>query len=347
MQTIRWRAGAVELIDQRRLPARLIRRRCRTVEQVARAIETMQVRGAPAIGIAAAYGVVLAVRDGGAGDRADLQRRLTTAVARLRRTRPTAVSLAWALERMRRVVREHSTATPAEWRRRLLAEARAIHEQDRRLCVAIGRAGAALLRSGDVVLTHCNTGSLATGGLGTAQAVFVTARHQGKRIQVIACEARPVWQGARLTTWELARYGVPVTLICDTAAASVMARGHIAAVIVGADRIAANGDTANKIGTYGLAVLARAHGIPFYVAAPSSTVDLAAPTGRRIPIEGRSAAEVVRPYGLAIAPAGTRAFNPAFDVTPHELIDGIITERGVLRAPYVKSLRVVGHGRRP
>ena len=339
VQAVRWAGGAVALIDQRRLPSRLVIRRCRRVEEVAEAIETLQVRGAPAIGVAAAYGVLLGVSRGAPADRAAFRRRLETVVARLARTRPTAVNLMWALDRMAGVVRAHPAETVRQWRRRLSAEARAIHEEDRRRCAAIGAAGAALVRRGDTVMTHCNTGGLATGGLGTAFAVLATAHAQGKRIRVIACEARPVWQGARLTMWELQRYGIPATLICDSAAASMMARYRIAAVFVGADRIAANGDTANKIGTYGLAVLARAHGVPFYVAAPSSTVDLATADGAAIPIEERSPAEVTTPYGVPIAPRGARAANPAFDVTPHALIDGIITERGVLRPPYTRSLK--------
>ncbi len=339
VQAVRWTGRALALIDQRCLPSRLVVRRCRRLEEVAEAIETLQVRGAPAIGIAAAYGVVLGISNGAGADRATFRRRLAAAAARLRRTRPTAVNLAWALDRMARVVHTHPDDSVRRWRQRLVAEARAIHAEDRRLCAAIGAAGAALLKPGDTVMTHCNTGGLATGGLGTAFAVLATAHAQGKRIHVIACEARPVWQGARLTMWELQRYGIPATLICDTAAASTMARDRIAAVIVGADRIAANGDTANKIGTYGLAVLARAHGIPFYVAAPSSTVDLATANGAAIPIEERSPAEVTTPYGLPIAPRGVRAANPAFDVTPHALIDSIITERGVLRPPYTRALR--------
>jgi len=341
VHAVRWRGQAVEIIDQRRLPGRLARRRCRRLEDVAEAIETLQVRGAPAIGVTAAFGVYLGVCRVAASDRAGFLRRLEQGVARLRRTRPTAVNLGWALDRMRRVVRGHPADTVPAWQRRLLDEARAIEAEDQQRCAAIGHAGAALLRSGDTVMTHCNTGSLATAGLGTAQAIFVTAHVQGKRIHVIACEARPVWQGARLTMWELQRYGVPATLICDTAAASTMVRRRIAAVIVGADRIAVNGDTANKIGTYALAILARAHGIPFYVAAPSSTVDLATPSGRRIPIEERSSSEVTAPCALQIAPRGVRVANPAFDVTPHPLIDGIITERGVLRPPYRRSLRAL------
>ncbi|MBI4226932.1 MAG: S-methyl-5-thioribose-1-phosphate isomerase [Candidatus Omnitrophica bacterium] len=342
MWAVRWRGGVLEVVDQRRLPARRVIRRCRRVEEVAEAIETLQVRGAPAIGIAAAYGVVLGVRPE-LGRRMHghvaFRRQLDAAIARLGRTRPTAVNLRWALDRMRRVVTAHPGGGVRRWRQRLLAEARAIHAEDRRRCAAIGAAGAALLTSGDTVMTHCNTGGLATGGLGTAFAVFATAHAQRKHIHVIACEARPVWQGARLTMWELQQYGIPATLICDTAAASLMARRPIAAVIVGADRIAANGDTANKIGTYGLALLARAHRIPFYVAAPTSTIDLATPSGAAIPIEERPPAEVTRPYGLPIAPRSAHALNPAFDVTPRALISGIITEHGVLKPPYAEKLR--------
>ena len=339
VQAIRWTRGGLTVLDQRRLPSRVIWRRCRSLDEVADAIVTLQVRGAPAIGIAAAYGLYLGVRGSSTERHEIFHRQLMVAAARLYRTRPTAVNLGWALRRMSQVVARHPADSVADWKRRLLAEAQAIHDEDRRLCAAIGRAGAALLRSGDTVMTHCNTGGLATGGVGTAFGVLVTAHAQRKRIHVIACEARPVWQGARLTMWELQRYGVPATLICDTAAASTMARYPIAAVIVGADRIAANGDTANKIGTYGLAILARAHKIPFYVAAPSSTFDGAAASGRDIPIEERAAREVTTPFGLAVAPRGSRALNPAFDVTPHQLISGIITEHGVLRPPYTRSLR--------
>lgn len=335
---VRWRQDALEIIDQRRLPQRLVRHRLRRLEEVAEAIESLAVRGAPLIGIAAAYGLYLGVREIADDDERGFRRRLRQGIARLTRTRPTAVNLAWALGRMEQAIQAHPEEGVRGWRRRLFAQARAIEGEDRQLCARIGRAGAALLSSGDTVMTHCNTGSLATGGIGTALGIFVTAHAQGKRIHVVACEARPVWQGARLTMWELRRYRVPATLICDTAAASTMARGKIAAVIVGADRIAANGDTANKIGTYGLSILARAHGIPFYVAAPSSTVDLSTPAGREIPIEERAPSEVAIPYGLVVAPRGVRVANPAFDVTPHELIDGIITERGVLRPPYLKNL---------
>lgn len=359
VHAVRWSGSALHLIDQRQLPGRLAVRRCRRVEDVAEAIETLQVRGAPAIGIAAAYGVVLGMRHAAAPRRVAFRRKLETVVARLRRTRPTAVNLAWALERVANVVRTHPQETVRQWQHRLLAEARAIHEEDRRLCAAIGAAGAALVKRGDTIMTHCNTGSLATGGVGTAFGVLATAHAQGKGIHVIACEARPVWQGARLTMWELQRYGVPSTLICDTAAASTMNRGfarpkshhgpvgrqRIAAVIVGADRIAANGDTANKIGTYGLAILAKNHGIPFYVAAPTSTLDLATPSGAQIPIEERPAAEVTTPLGLGVAPRGIRAMNPAFDVTPAALISGIITEHGILRPPYTKSLKRVPRAR--
>ena len=346
IHAVRWTGGALDLIDQRRLPGRLVTRRCRRVEDVAEAIETLQVRGAPAIGIAAAYGVVLGLRHSSSLSRVAFRRKLETIVARLRRTRPTAVNLAWALERVANVVLTSPQETVTQWQRRLLAEARAIHEEDRRLCAAIGAAGAALVKRGDTIMTHCNTGSLATGGLGTAFAVLATAHAQGKGIQVFACEARPVWQGARLTMWELQRYGVPATLICDSAAAGTMRRYPIAAVIVGADRIAANGDTANKIGTYGLAILARAHGIPFYVAAPSSTLDLSTPSGETIPIEERPPAEVTTPLGLEVAPRGARAMNPAFDVTPHALITGIITEQGILRPPYRPALRRAHRARR-
>jgi len=322
--------GWVELIDQRRLPAETIWLQCRDVECLFQAIRTLQVRGAPAIGVAAAMGLVLAVRD--ASDDKDLFfKNLQEARDYLASARPTAVNLFWALDRMAKRA-EQLRGQPVEAiKQALWDEALAIQREDAEMCRAIGRHGAELLPSGATVLTHCNAGSLATAEYGTALAAIYTAVQQGKQIQVFADETRPLLQGARLTAWELQQAGVPVTVICDSAAGWLMQQGKIDLVIVGADRIAANGDTANKIGTYSLAVLAGRHGVPFYVAAPSSTFDLSIPDGSRIPIETRASEEISRPFGCQIAPQGVPCYNPAFDVTPAELITAIITERGVIR----------------
>ena len=333
--SVRWRgdaAGTLEILDQTLLPTRLEWISCRDVDTVVEAIKSLRVRGAPAIGIAGAYGLVIAageaVREGlvPAAARAHVLARgemLATA-------RPTAVNLRWAVERALATLARLPESTDApSLAETLLAEARAIHDEDRRLCAAIGRHGAALLPDGGV-LTHCNTGALATGGDGTALAAITTAWDEGRRLEVFADETRPLFQGARLTAWELVQRGIPVTVLVDGAAGHLLKTGRIAACIVGADRITARGDAANKIGTYALAVLAREHGVPFYVAAPSSTFDLSIESGDDIPIEERAAAEVLSPLGVAAAPAGARAYNPAFDVTPARLITAIVTERGVI-----------------
>jgi methylthioribose-1-phosphate isomerase len=305
-------------------------RDCRTVEEVWEAIRSLRVRGAPAIGVAAAMGVVLGVQKHPGPE--TYGQRLREVTAYLRTSRPTAVNLFWALDRMERCFESECRGlAPMEWTGRLLQEARAIEEEDRATCRAIGLAGAGLIGEGQGVLTHCNAGGLATAGSGTALAVLYSAAEQGRRFRVFADETRPLLQGSRLTAWELHRAGVEVTLICDSMAAQVMKEGKVQLVIVGADRIAANGDTANKIGTYGVALLARAHGIPFYVAAPSSTFDLSLPSGDLIPIEQRDAREVTHGLGKQTAPEGVGVYNPAFDVTPHPLITGIITEKGIIR----------------
>jgi len=329
-----WTGEAVRLIDQTVLPARLEFRDCGTIDDLARAIVTLTVRGAPAIGIAAAYGLVLSChlgrREGERGEAlvARLERDRRTLAA----TRPTAVNLFWALDRMARLM--DADREPSDLEAALLAEARAIHDQDVAMSRAMGEAGQGLLPDPATVLTHCNAGALATGGFGTALAVVYAAHQAGKRISVYADETRPLLQGARLTAWELQNQGIPVTVLPDAAAATLLRDGRVDAVITGADRIAANGDAANKIGTYPLAVLARRHGVPFYVAAPSSTIDPAMPDGGGIEIEQRDPREV-HGYGeCRFTPEGVQAFNPAFDVTPAELITAIITESGVSGPPY-------------
>ena len=322
--------GNLRILDQTRLPREVVFRECRDERAVWEAIKTLQVRGAPAIGIAAAYGVCLGMKLAPNDERGFFQR-LEEVTSYLASSRPTAVNLFWALDRMRRRADTLRGQPPEVIRKALLKEARAIHEEDRALCHAIGRWGESLIEDGSGVLTHCNAGGLATAEYGTALAVIYEAVAKGKRIHVYADETRPLLQGARLTAWELKAHGVPVTLICDNMAAEVMKEGKVQAVIVGADRIAANGDTANKIGTYGLAVLARYHRIPFYVAAPSSTFDLQLSHGGLIPIEQRDPQEVTCPFGIPIAPEGVDVYNPAFDVTPAELVTAIICEKGVIR----------------
>ncbi len=329
VETLAWRDGLV-IIDQRRLPTAEVTLRLDTVEAVAEAIETLAVRGAPAIGVAAAYGVVVAARE-----QTDIGF-VREAIARLRRTRPTAVNLFHALARMAAALGDaFDSSDPAA---RLLDLARTIHDEDNRVCRALSLHGADLLNDGDTVLTHCNAGALATGGFGTALGVIYAAREQGKRIAVYADETRPLFQGARLSAWELHASDVPVTLICDNMAAAVMAQGRISHVIVGADRIAANGDTANKIGTYGVAVNARYHGIPFTVAAPLTSFDFTLAGGADIPIEERRPEEITEPFGTRIAPAGISIYNPAFDVTPASLITYIVSERGVASQPLETAL---------
>ena len=342
--TIEWiEAGNLRLLDQTRLPREIRYLDCCTAEDVWQAIRQLSVRGAPAIGVAAAYGVCLGVAEGKSVD--EVCDYLAT-------SRPTAVNLFWALERMRRVGLGFGDGASREARRTLLDEARAIHDEDRLLCAAIGRHGADLfadLPEGAGILTHCNAGALATGGEGTALAVIFELARRGKRPHVWVDETRPLLQGARLTMWELMQQGIDATLICDSAAAQVMREGRIAAVITGADRIAANGDAANKIGTYGVATLARTHGIPFYIAAPATTFDLSIASGAEIPIEQRPAEEITHAFGRQTAPDGAQVYNPAFDVTPAELITAIITDRGVIQSSEAKKiagdLSAAGYGR--
>lgn len=335
VKTIEWRAGTVRMIDQRLLPGREVIRTYRDYRGVAEAIRTMVIRGAPAIGVAAAMGIALGMK--GVNGRA-ASRRFESVSQTLRATRPTAVNLAWAIERMRTVLSANLSLDSVKLFRRMRDEAVAIYHEDLAINRALGRHGAALLEDPAVVLTHCNAGALATAGYGTALGVVRAARDAGKKIQVFADETRPFLQGSRLTAWELHKDGIPVTVIADNMAATVLSRGGVSCVIVGTDRTAANGDVANKIGTYPLAVMARRHGVPFYVAAPLSSIDLNCRSGADIPIEERAQSEITEFAGKRVAPRGVGAFNPAFDVTPAELVTAIITERGIARAPYRKSL---------
>jgi methylthioribose-1-phosphate isomerase len=339
LQHIWWEDGALCLLDQRLLPGEEEIVRCRTLDDVVEAIKTMQVRGAPAIGCTAAYGMVIVSHQGEATTPQQMLECLAVAKAQLDATRPTAVNLAWATSRMLRTAERLPTTDAEQLYPVLLSEAHAIMAEDLAMCHAMGRHGVALIPPSGRVLTHCNAGGLATAGYGTALAPIRTAHEQGRAIHVFVDETRPFLQGARLTAWELQRAGVPLTLITDNMAGYFMRRGEVDCVIVGADRVVANGDIANKIGTYSLAVLAKAHGIPFYVAAPSSTVDFALPNGDAIPIEQRDPAEVTTMGGRSIAPEGVAAAHPAFDVTPHDLITAIITERGVVYPPYEENLR--------
>ena len=331
--------GQLHLLDQTQLPQHIENEICTTVEDVWNAIKVLKVRGAPAIGVAAAYGVVIGLQESRNASVDEFLREVDRIAAYLAASRPTAVNLFWALDRMKAVAWKREAFTAAEIHDLLLAEARSIEQQDQTMCSAIGRYGSTLLKSGMSILTHCNAGGLATAGDGTALAVMFQAAADGKDIHVFADETRPLLQGARLTTWELQQRGIPVTLICDSMAAQVMKEGRIQIVITGADRIAANGDAANKIGTYGVAVLAQYHGIPFCVAAPSSTFDLSLPDGSGIPIEQRASDEVTCGFGTRTAPENINVYNPAFDVTPAELITAIVTERGIIRSPTTQAIR--------
>ena len=334
---IAFRDGALILLDQRKLPREEVYLECRTEDEVAEAIKTMVVRGAPAIGIAACYGMALAAaRHAGSG--ADAQREALEGAARvLAATRPTAVNLFWAIEKMMAHV-DKSASSPDALAQELLRLAEAMHEEDAAVCRRIGDLGAALLPEGSSVLTHCNAGALATAGYGTAGGVIRSGFRDGRVREVFVDETRPFLQGARLTAWELSRDGIPVVLITDNMAAHCMRLGKIGAIVVGADRVAANGDVVNKIGTYGLAVLAREHGVPFYVAAPTSTIDMEAKGGADIPIEERPEEEVRTFGGAVVAPEEVRVFNPAFDVTPARFVDALVTERGMVRLAEGESL---------
>lgn len=330
-KTLEWAGDHLRILDQTRLPEEVVYLDCDSLDEVATAIRDLKVRGAPAIGIAAAFGVVVGMRNQSFQSRKEYEDRLNQVISTLAGTRPTAVNLFWALKRMRRVAEKNKNEDSEKISELLLQEAILIHQEDRLMCEKIGEFGASLLKDGDTILTHCNAGALATGGIGTALGIIYTASWQGKKISVYADETRPVLQGARLTVWELQQQGIDVTLICDNTAAFVMKNKKIDCVIVGADRVASNGDVANKIGTYNLAVLAHFHKIPFYVAAPSSSFDLAISDGDKIKIEERSPEEVTDSFGKRTAPRETKVYSPAFDVTPVELVTAYITEKGVER----------------
>jgi methylthioribose-1-phosphate isomerase len=341
-KTLEWSNEGVVMIDQRKLPAKEVYTLFRTYEEVAQAIKDMVVRGAPAIGVAAAMGVALGTKQIATADPEEFKKQFARICETLEATRPTAVNLFWAIERMKEVFRQHfEEGDLSALRRALITKAIQMHQEDIELNRRMGRHGASLIGENHHVLTHCNAGALATAGYGTALGVIRAAVEQGKKLQVFADETRPFLQGARLTAWELQKDQIPVTLITDNMAGHFMKQGKIDCVIVGADRIAANGDVANKIGTYSVAVLAKENSIPFYVAAPLSTLDLSLPTGEEIPIEQRSHREVTHIQGSPIAPEGVEVANPAFDVTPNRYVTAIITERGIARAPYTESLRAL------
>ena len=341
LPTVEWKDDHVVMVDQRKLPAQETYVELRTAREVARAIEKMVIRGAPAIGVAAAMGLALGVVKSKAKGSAALATEFYKLCDRMAATRPTAVNLFWAIDRMKNMFSDAARAgrSPAEIRETLVAEAGRIHDEDVASCRAMGAHGATLLPAAGRVLTHCNAGALATSGYGTALGVIRAAVEDGKRIAVYADETRPFLQGARLTAWELLRDGIETTVITDSMAGPLMRSGAVDVVVVGADRIAANGDVANKIGTYTVAVLACEHGVPFYVAAPTATVDLATVDGSGIPIEERSPREVTHVGSVRVAPEEAGVWNPAFDVTPHRYVTGIITERGICRPPYVESLK--------
>src|SRR5216684_7322047 len=341
LPTIAREGDVVVMIDQRKLPSAEVYVRCRTPQEVARAIKTMVIRGAPAIGVAAAMGIAIGMRKSTSTGTQKFAAEFQKICELMAATRPTAVNLFWAIDRMRRSFATGAQAGESvdQIKDRLDAEASAIHDEDVASCRAMGAFGAEVVPADARVLTHCNAGALATAGYGTALGVIRGAVETGKRVVVFADETRPFLQGARLTAWELVRDGIQTTVITDNMAGALMHRGGVNFVVVGADRIAANGDTANKIGTYAVAVLAREHHIPFYVAAPLSTIDLNTPDGSSIPIEERNAKEVTHISGVRLAAQGSTVWNPAFDVTPHRFITGIITERGIFRAPYADSLK--------
>lgn len=338
-RTIEWKGDRIRLLEQTLLPHEEVYVDIRTADELCDAIKRLAVRGAPAIGVAAAMGVALGMLDASETDRTAFAQQLDRVCNQIAATRPTAVNLFWGVERMKRVFQAAADTDLSVVKSLLVTEAVRMEEEDRALCMKIGESGRELLQDGDAVLTHCNAGGCATAGYGTALGVIRAAFEQGKKIEVFADETRPLNQGARITSWELMKLGIPVTLIPDNTAGALMQRGEIQIVVVGADRIAANGDAANKIGTYSVAVLAARHGIPFYVAAPLSTIDMSLPSGDLIPIEERDPEEITHIGGKRVAPKDVRVRNIAFDVTPHELIRGIITEWGMAVEPYEESFK--------
>jgi methylthioribose-1-phosphate isomerase len=347
MTSVEWAAGRVRFVDQTRLPAEEVLVETSDYRVVADAIRKLKIRGAPAIGVAASFALLLAIEDECVLSSTDLHEEFFTAINFLSQTRPTAVNLFTALNRMRRVYQNVSHTDVVTIRYHLLEEARRIQQEDIEACRKIGEHGAALIVPGSSILTHCNTGALATAGEGTAQSIITTAARQNKIVRVFADETRPLFQGARLTSWELLKLGIDVTLITDSTAGYLMQQRQVSAVIVGADRIAANGDTANKIGTYSLAVLAERHAIPFYVAAPTSTIDHGTKSGSEIPVEQRNEEEITHVAGIRIAAKGVKVYAPAFDITPHQFITAIVTEAGVLKPPFIEAIAAIRLGRSP
>lgn len=340
IRTIDWKNNRIKLVDQTKLPQKLEYLYIQNLKALWQAIKTMQVRGAPALGAAAALGVYLGIRNSRAKNFAQFKKEMDEVIHYIGACRPTARNLFWGLERIRRVALLHKNNSILSLKKIILQEAQKIMQEDRRACRKIGKYGASLIRDKDTVLTICNAGILATIDYGTALGVIYRADEEGKEIKVFACETRPMLQGARLTTWELKKKGIDVTLIGDSMAATLMQQGKIKKVVAGADRIALNGDAANKVGTYNLAVLSHYHKIPFYVAAPISTFDLSLKTGKNIPIEQRKAEELIELFfKRPIAPEGIKVFNPAFDVTPHHLVTAIITDKGIIRPPYLKNIK--------
>jgi len=343
VKTIEWIDGKIRIIDQTKLPEELVYLDIDDVEVLGEAIRKLRIRGAPAIGITGAMGVALAAHGYRESDGKELAQRVRKAISYLRKTRPTAVNLFWALDRMGRVVDKVENEPVEKMREKLLQEALALLEEDRSVCRRIGRNGARLLPQEAAVLTHCNAGGLATSGYGTALGVIYAAVEVGKKVKVYVDETRPLLQGSRLTAWELVGAGIEVTVICDSVAGFLMKQGRIDCILVGADRVTANGDVANKVGTYSLAVLAEKHGVPFYVVAPVSSFDFSLSSGEKIPIEERSGEEVVEGFGPRTGPEGVDVYNPAFDVTPHDLVTAFVTERGGLFPPYEDSLKTLQH----
>ncbi|MCH7678765.1 S-methyl-5-thioribose-1-phosphate isomerase [candidate division KSB1 bacterium] len=337
--TIEWTNNQIRMIDQTKLPEELTYLEISDTEVLAEAIKSLRIRGAPAIGIAGAFGMVLGVQNFAGEEKEVFFKQLKETAEYLNATRPTAVNLSWAIQRMNGVAEQNKDKPVAEIKEQLLKEAQTIWEEDRKICRRLGKHGAKLLKDGFNVLTHCNTGALATVDYGTALGVVFAANEEGKKLHVYADETRPLLQGARLNVWELMNESIDVTLICDNTAAFVMQQKKIDCAIVGADRIAANGDTANKIGTYNVAVLCEKHGVPFYVAAPYSTIDFNLRNGSQIPIEERAAEEITEGFGKRTAPLNTKVYSPAFDITPNELIASIITEEGVIEPPYEINLK--------